>query len=134
MNKNIKRFSVIMMSCFLIGTLGPQIANAQEVKLDYDIELRAGGKYYYDINSSRWTTIAESSKGFNSNVFINVINTSTSINDIRLLNRNGNVVWQKDGAIGMNEKLAKFWCGSDVYKVQVRTQRGTGSATAIWNE
>lgn len=132
--KNItKKALTVMALAITLGTFAPQCANAQDNN-DYNIELRAGGNIYYDTNNYSWTTVASSKKGFNTDVYIKVINTSVSRNDIRMLDRYGRVVWEQEGAIGMNQSLAQFWCGSDVYTVQVKTQYGYGSATAWWND
>lgn len=56
-------------------------------------------------------------------------NTSISDNDIIMLDRNGNRVWEEFGAIPY-EGIRSFECGSDVYTVQIRTQNGSGQAYA----
>ena len=72
-----------------------------------------------------WKTVYSSTTGFNRNVAITCYNTSTHTNDIRMLGSNGQVVWTEDGAIDYSGSRT-FWCGSDVYKIQLRN---TGSVT-----
>ena len=40
--------------------------------------------------------------------------------DVRMLDKNGNVLWEKHAAIGPGA-TERFWCGPDVYVVQGRT-------------
>lgn len=84
-----------------------------------------------------WTTILESSSGFNRNVKVSA--TTFTLNgllstvpcDIRLTGKDENDVrWSKDNAVPGNGKETVFWCGSDVYKVQIRTTAGNGIASA----
>ena len=84
--------------------------------------------------STSWKKIASSTTGFNCNVYIKCMNTV--INDwgvipcdIRMLGKNGNVLWSESGAIhGFGDRI--FVCGSDVYEIQIRTQAGVGTAYA----
>lgn len=85
----------------------------------------------YNINTS-WTTVLSSSSGFNRDVYIQATTftynglVTTVPCDIRMLDKNGNVLWTGTGSVpGQNQKVS-FWCGSDVYKVQIRTQAGNG--------
>ena len=85
----------------------------------------------YNINTS-WTTVLTSSSGFNRDVYIQATTftynglVTTVPCDIRMLDKNGNVLWTGTGSVpGQNQKVS-FWCGSDVYKVQIRTQAGNG--------
>ncbi len=86
------------------------------------------------ITTTSWQTIASSTTGFNCNVYIHCYNTTTSglgvvPCDVRMPDRNGNVVWSENGAIpGLGERT--FWCGSDVYTIKIRTQAGKGTAYA----
>ena len=89
------------------------------------------------INTS-WKTIASSTTGFNCDVWIASYNLGTiglvvSPSDIRMLGKSGNVVWQESGAVAGNGAQRQFWCGSDVYTIQIKTQTGTGSAYAYGN-
>ena len=43
-------------------------------------------------------------------------------NDVRMLDRNGNVVWEEMSAIGA-DGVRTFWCGPDVRKIQVKVRR-----------
>lgn len=88
--------------------------------------------------TTSWKTIASSTTGFNCNVWIASYNTGTiglivAPSDIRMLGRSGNVVWQESGAVAGNGAQRQFWCGSDVYTIQIKTQTGTGMAYAYGN-
>ena len=49
--------------------------------------------------------------------------------NIRMLGKNGNVLWEESGAIaGQGSRI--FICGSDVYTIQIKPQSGTGAAYA----
>ena len=84
------------------------------------------------INTS-WKTIATSSPGFNCNVYIKCMNTTflpnswtVSPTDIRMLGKNGKVIWSESSAVpGQGNRT--FWCGSDVYTILARCQTGTGT-------
>ncbi|WP_413854683.1 hypothetical protein [Candidatus Ruminimicrobium bovinum] len=86
------------------------------------------------VTSTTWTTLAESTTGFNRNV--TVFNSSTGTDglgilraDIRMLGKNGNVVWSETKACpGYGTR--EFWCGSDVYKIQIRVAYASGTAYA----
>ena len=59
--------------------------------------------------------------GINANVKISVI-TSNPISrgaDVRMLGRNGEVIWIERQAIGVNDERT-FWCGSDVVHLQAK--------------
>ena len=90
--------------------------------------------------STSWTTVlsvsTSSSKGINSNVTISATTftynglLSTVPCDIRLLGKTGDVLWSQDDAIPGSGANTVFWCGSDVYTVQIRTTAGNGIASA----
>lgn len=61
---------------------------------------------YGPINSYLWV------EAFNINVYHAI--------DVRMLDKNGNVLWEKHAAIGPGA-TERFWCGPDVYVVQGRT-------------
>lgn len=68
-----------------------------------------------------WSTIYINDNGINANVKISVI-TSSLISrgaDVRMLGRNGEVVWIERQAIGVNGERT-FWCGSDVVHLQAK--------------
>ena len=84
--------------------------------------------------TTSWKTIATSNTGFSCNVFIKCMNTTTSgwgvvPSDVRMLGKNGNVVWTENGAVPCQGDRT-FWCGYDVYTIQIRTQAGYGVAIA----
>lgn len=84
--------------------------------------------------STSWKTLATSTTGFNCNVAI--FNSSTGTDglgilraDIRMLGKSGNVVWQESKACpGYGTRI--FWCGSDVYKIQIKVAHSSGTAKA----
>ncbi len=79
--------------------------------------------HYHNITTS-WKTIATSTTGFNCNVYIKCYGTDLSRLNIRMLGKNGNVVWSENGAVpGLGSRT--FWCGSDVYTIQASSQSST---------
>ena len=80
--------------------------------------------------STSWTTIATSTTGFNRNVYIKSMNLGMDglrvlPTDIRMLDKNGNVVWSENGAVpGQGSRT--FWCGSNIYTIQAKTQASSG--------
>ena len=84
--------------------------------------------------STSYKTIAHvdtsSSSGMNARIVIIVPNnTEFCPNDIRMLDRNDNVVWEEFGAIDYTG-IRSFDCGSNVYTVQIKAQSGSGWAYA----
>lgn len=80
-----------------------------------------------------YTTVATSTTGFNRNIRISCNNINVfHHNDVRMLDRNGNVIWEEYGAVAYNGSR-RFWCGSNVYQVQVRValQNVLGAATPL---
>ena len=84
--------------------------------------------------STSWKTLATSTTGFNCNVA--VVNSSTGTDglgilraDIRMLGKSGNVVWEESKACpGYGTRI--FWCGPDVYKIQINVAHSSGTAWA----
>lgn len=86
----------------------------------------SGGVY---VTSTAWKTIATSTSGFNCNVHVYAM-TNAAYVSIRMLDRNGNVVWSETNSVPGNQSR-NFWCGSNVYKIQAKAI--TGNATvACW--
>lgn len=89
----------------------------------------------HNIDTS-WTTVLSSSSGFNRDVHIQATTFtynglfSTVPCDIRMLDKKGNVLWTGTGEVPGQNQVVSFWCGSDVYKVQIRTQAGDGVVEA----
>ena len=94
--------------------------------------LAAGNNTYYSIDTNtKWKTVAKSTNGFDCKVRIFNHNAAVARSDVKMLGKNGNVVWQESGALpGYAERI--FDCGSDVYEIQVKTQSGLGSAYASY--
>lgn len=89
------------------------------------------------INGSTWKTLATSTTGFNCNVIISCSNLSFLSNGklakglVRMIGRNGNVLWTspaEEGVPGQGSRV--YWCGSDVYRIEIKTQTGGGCAWA----
>ena len=84
--------------------------------------------------STSWKTLATSTTGFNCNVAI--FNSSTGNDglgilraDIRMLGKSGNVVWEESKACpGYGTRV--FWCGSNVYTIQIKVAYANGTARA----
>ncbi len=144
MKYNTRNFiAVILALLFMFGSTMPVFAAGVpteefcvEIGLNQESESRASGNVYpyppghrvLSTNTS-WQMIAYSTKGFNCNVTISCMNTTVSACDICMLGKNGNIVWTENGAIG-GASSRTFWCGSDVYEIQIRTQSGSGTAYA----
>lgn len=75
----------------------------------------------YTLNSTYqdiW--VATGNTGINSHIWARVYNTSSLHHtDIRMLDANGNTVWEEFGAIDYSSSR-QFWCGSNVYRLQAR--------------
>jgi hypothetical protein len=84
--------------------------------------------------TTSWTTVSNGTGGGGHNryVAIQVSNLNAGQrNDVRMLGQSGNVVWSEEGAIGnMSERT--FWCGLDVYQVQVKVSNGLATANSWW--
>lgn len=124
--------AIYMKKTFKLTSL---IAFALMIVLIISIPAYADGPYYPTINTSTsWKTLAASTKGFNRNVAVFNMSTGTdSIGilraDIRMLGKTGNVVWQEEKACpGSGTRI--FWCGPDVYKIQIKVANSSGTARA----
>lgn len=85
------------------------------------------------VSSSSWKTVASSTTGFNCNVVVGGSVLGNYYMDVRMLDKNGNVVWSEENAfstIGGNGGTRTFWCGSDIYYIQVKGHNGNGIAWA----
>ncbi len=71
--------------------------------------------------------VAASSSGHS--FYIKVYNTGYGRNDIRMLDKNGRVIWQESGAIAFNGNRT-FWCGSNVATIQIKTQTSSAAVYA----
>lgn len=91
---------------------------------------------YVSVNTN-WKNIATADYGFGCNIEVesmsaNLGNNSTVLGlDVRMLDKKGNVLWSQSEAVpGWGKRV--FWCGKDVYKIQVRYNRGIGSAASTY--
>lgn len=64
--------------------------------------------------------VASGGTGINRSIWVDVDNTNNQHHtDIRMLDKNGNVVWEEYGAIDYSSRRL-LWCGSNVYHLQAR--------------
>lgn len=133
--KKVLAFVAVMVLSLCVGvsafaTETPRTQENQVVTVS-DNAISPQSNHYEEgvpISSTKWTTIATSTSGFNRNVKVSTLNTIVaSTNHIRMLGKDNNVVWQENNAIGFSSSRV-FWCGSDVYKIQIRCSSGAGSA------
>lgn len=62
--------------------------------------------------------------------FIKVQNSVIfAYNDVRMLDNYGNVVWEEHRAINGNSSRT-FWCGSNIARIEVKTNTGFGVISA----
>lgn len=134
---------VMSLSCTLNVFATENSNNSAVITANSGIELYANNYPHSSVLNglpvtTSWQTIASSTTGFNCTVWVGSYNTSNiglnvTPSDIRMLGKSGNVVWELSGALRGNGSAGEFWCGSDVYKIQIRTQKGTGTAYAYGN-
>lgn len=85
--------------------------------------------------STSWKTIATSTTGFGGHVRIHCQNSGfpPSKGYVRLLDKNGNVLWtsSEEKAVPSQDSYS-YWCGNDVYEIQVRVKQFVGIAWTTW--
>lgn len=125
-----------------ISTTNEEMSEAVEMESVSRAGVTYGGNTYpYPSVSSMlridtsWKTVAYSSTGFNCNVEIGSYNTgfhgfAVAKTNIRMLAKDGRVIWEEEAAIRGDGVSRVFICGSDVYTIQIRTQNGDGTAYA----
>lgn len=138
-----KTLALIALAIMMVfgSTLSAFAATNEVVGTDATVESVESSVQPRSINiSTSWTTVlsvsTSSSTGINSDIIISA-NTFTSNGllstvpcDIQMLGKNGQLLWSKDDAIPGSGAHTEFWCGSDVYTVQIRTTAGYGTASA----
>lgn len=82
------------------------------------------------VSSTTWKTIASSTTGFNCDVVINGLVIGNYCLDVRMLDKNGNVVWSEENSVNTLNGARTFWCGKNVYTIQVKGHNGNGIAWA----
>lgn len=122
--KKFKKIIFAFLALFTLTTITPNTVNAwvKPCSPTATVTLTA---------SEGWVTLYHcSSRGLNRNVNINV--NAASLNglrladaQIRMIGKDGRVLWT--GKVPNDNQFHKFWCGSDVYKIQVRIPNGAGS-------
>lgn len=126
--KNMKKLCVALAMLMLFGMSNMSNSYAMEER-NAGIELRA--TKHIDVTDTKWTTVAESNRGLNTNVRITA-RAALTYTSIRMLDRNGNVVWSQNNVFDIIGDSKVFWCGPDVYKVQLINATGHRSAYATW--
>ncbi len=134
----MKKIFSMMLACGMASVMALSNASVVSYAANYNTPM-ANGVVKADtynngtIINTTWKTIATSSSGFNCNVYVKCMNTTfvpntltVSPTDIRMLDRNGNVVWEEWGAVaGLGNRT--FWCGKNVCKIQARCKVGNGT-------
>ncbi len=142
MNKNFKRcFSLVMVSVMLFAFATTAFA-AETSYADENLSVVSAKSYTCKYTSysnalavtTSWKDLATSSTGFGCNVTICTRNTAILASGgmaktvVRMLGKNGDVLWTSTDEYsvpGLGSR--EYECGSDVYKIQVKTQAGGGS-------
>lgn len=82
---------------------------------------------------NQWTSIIDlpsiHEKGIDSDVLISVNSSSQEAKiDIRMLDNVGDVVWSQKNTFPVEDQR-NYWCGPDVYKIELRITNGEGIVT-----
>lgn len=82
---------------------------------------------------NQWTSIIDlpsiHEKGIDSDVLISANSSSQEAQiDIRLLDKEGEVVWSQKNTFPLEDQR-NYWCGPDVYKIELRITNGEGIVT-----
>lgn len=141
--KRFLRTTLVMalMAAMMVGTAIPSYAasndevcmnsneNAADAVTPRSMAITTSWKTIYSVSTS-------SATGINRNISMWANTTSLTSTgarvacDLKMLNRNGQRVWLGEGVVPGNSSTVSFWCGSDVYTVQIKTRGGTGTAFA----
>lgn len=125
---------IAMMSFFVMPISAQTNPMENEIVLKQDSISQRANNFPYNSSTNNlyvdgtWRTIATSSTGFNCNVYINGMVTSNYM-DVRMLGSSGNIVWSLTNAVATYSGPGLFYCGSNVYSIQVRCN-GNGVAWA----
>lgn len=139
--KNIhkKIVAIIMVLTLALGcsimAYAAEISTSQEMS-SYEIteeSISPRGNTYVssgtDVTSKDWKTIATSTTGFGCNVQINTFNTRVNYVSVLMIGKDGKTeVWSETNAIPYN-KSRVFYCGTDVYKIQVKCVGAENTST-----
>ncbi len=119
--------SMVLAFSLMVGATGT-IVHAEELDTpaeEEDVEEYVNFNTGINVGTS-WATIVTASPGINGNIKVNTVGYTRA--DVRMLGSNGNELWYGEDAIApVGERT--FWCGSDVYTVQIRFHSGTG---VVW--
>lgn len=124
MKKNIKRIMAIFFVCVMVMGISTTAFAAGSNHFPYT------QSNTLKTDATSWKRIAYSDNGFNCKVYIQASNSYTTSNsNIRMLGRNGNVIWEGKGVQPASGSRT-YDCGSDVYSIEIMNQVGTGYAWA----
>ena len=143
----MKKFSRIFLSLTLICTLLTIGTSVSSFAFEKEIIPTGKSINVSDISTqsetyitwlnltTSWKTIAKSTSGFGCNVEIVCNTTGTDgfhplYADIRMLDKNGKVVWSESKSCPGDGTGRIYRCGSDVYTIQVKVQHSGGTAWA----
>lgn len=142
MKKSFKRFFYMLMACIMLCSFTTTAFAAEVSPVDEGVSTAAAKSYtceytgYNDALSitTSWKDLATSNTGFNCYVTICTRNTAILSSGhvaktvVQMLGKNGNVLWTSTDEYSVPGLGSyEYYCGSDVYKIRVKTQAGTGS-------
>lgn len=145
MNKKMKRFFYVLMASIMLFSFTTTAFAAETAPVDVvneNVSTAAAKSYtckytgYYDALdvTTSWKVLATSTTGFDCYVTICTRNTAILSSGgiaktvVRMLGKNGNVLWTSTDEYSVpGQGSYEYHCGSDVYKIEVKTQAGGGS-------
>lgn len=126
MKNTFKRIGTLLLVCMMVFTMSATAFAATNATPSI--------KSSFTFDDKNWTDIATCSTGLGCTIFVRVNTTSAASFpgrvpvDLRMLDKNGNELWST--TLSGNGTTYNFECGSDVYKVQVKSQYSTGYGSA----
>lgn len=132
--KNICKKLLTNVTCLLLTMCLSVPVFASEVSENAEkaiTESKVAYSNHYEsgvIVGSTWKKVASSTTGFNCNVKIASLGTTLGTVDVRLLGKNGNVLWTDYESFG-SLAYGIYWCGPDVYQIQVKYHSSNGKGT-----
>lgn len=118
MSKKIR--AIILVVTLLVGVIGTSTV------------AMAGQSFGNKNVSTTWTTVASDTEGMGYNVeLLGYVTTVGAKIHVRMLGKSNNVLWTEMNSMGGQQNRV-YRCGSDVYKVQVKVDKGVrGSVSAV---
>lgn len=133
--KNICKKLLTIVTCLSLTMCLSVPVFASEVSENAENSITGGTATYSNhyegggvVVGSTWKTVASSTTGFNCNVKISSLGTTLGTVDVRLLGKNGNVLWSQYESFG-TLGYGIYWCGADVYQIQVKYHSSNGRGT-----